>query len=228
VAATADGGFLIAEANNSRVRRVSPGGTITTVAGTGTAGFSGDGGAATAAQLDGPLGVAATADGGLLIAEQINRRVRFVDADLRPGPAGPQGPAGGSGPAGPQGPAGGSGPTGAPGPQGLVGGPGPAGPPGPPGDTASTLATALAADRYTARAKRQLLLRFVVTDDAAVTVEIRRGRRRVGRATTRSVKAGRAVMRVRAPARGRYTLVLTARAADGRQATDQARVTVKK
>lgn len=93
---------------------------------------------------------------------------------------------------------------------------------------ASKLATALAADRYTVKAKRLLQLRFVVTDDAAVTVEVRRGRRRVGRATTRSVKAGRAVLRVRAPARGRYTLVLTARGADGHRATDQARVTVTK
>jgi hypothetical protein len=160
--------------------------------------------------------VAVTAEGGFLIADTNNDRVRFVDADLRPGPAGPQGPTGGSGPAG------------APGPQGAAGGSGPAGPPGPRGDTASKLAAALATDRYTVRAKRRLLLRFVVTDDAAVTVEVRRGRRRVGRATTRSVKAGRAVMRVRAPARGRYTLVLSARGSDAQVATDQARLTVRR
>jgi hypothetical protein len=77
VAATADGGFLIADTFNHRVRRVSPDGTITTVAGT-TRGFSGDGGPAIAAQLDGPLGVAATADGGFLIADQNNYRVRRV------------------------------------------------------------------------------------------------------------------------------------------------------
>ena len=78
VAATADGGFLIADFNNHRVRRVSPAGTITTVAGTGGPGFSGDGGAATGAQLNGPTGVAATADGGFLIADFDNHRVRRV------------------------------------------------------------------------------------------------------------------------------------------------------
>ncbi|MEX2196896.1 MAG: hypothetical protein WD844_16600 [Thermoleophilaceae bacterium] len=52
VAVTADGGFLIADRSSHRVRRVSPGGTITTVAGTGSVGSLGDGGAATAAQLN--------------------------------------------------------------------------------------------------------------------------------------------------------------------------------
>ena len=78
VAATPDGGFLIADGGNNRVRRVSPAGTITTVAGTGAAGFAGDGGPASAAQLAFPTGVAATADGGFLIADQGNRRVRRV------------------------------------------------------------------------------------------------------------------------------------------------------
>jgi hypothetical protein len=89
--ATADGGFLIADTDNQRVRRVSPAGTIATVAGTGTQGFSGDGGPATAAQLVGPEGVAVTANGGFLIADAAKNRVRFVDADPRflQGPAGP-------------------------------------------------------------------------------------------------------------------------------------------
>ena len=78
VAVTADGGYLIADTSNNRIRKVSSAGTITTVAGTGTAGFSGDGGPATAAQLDGPLGVAATADGGFLI----------VDTSQQPDPQG--------------------------------------------------------------------------------------------------------------------------------------------
>ena len=82
VAVTADGGFLIADRDNDRVRRVSPAGTITTVAGT-TAGLSGDCGPATAAQISDPTGVAVTADGGFLIADRQNHRVRFVDADLR-------------------------------------------------------------------------------------------------------------------------------------------------
>ena len=80
VAASADGGFLIADASNNRVRRVSPAGTISTVAGNGTAGSAGDGGAATSAQLDFPAGVAATADGDYLIADSENNRVRRVDA----------------------------------------------------------------------------------------------------------------------------------------------------
>ncbi len=80
VAASADGGFLIADTDNQRVRRVSPAGTISTVAGTGTAGSAGDGGAATSAQLANPFGVAASADGGFLIADTGNNRVRRVDA----------------------------------------------------------------------------------------------------------------------------------------------------
>jgi sugar lactone lactonase YvrE len=83
VAVTADGGFLIADGDNNRVRRVSPAGTITTVAGNGIAGFSSDGGLATAAELNSPNGVTVTADGGFLIADTSNNRVRFVDADLR-------------------------------------------------------------------------------------------------------------------------------------------------
>ncbi len=78
VAASADGGFLIADTSNNRVRRVSPAGTISTVAGNGTAGFAGDGGAAASAQLTSPLGVAATADGGFLITDADNSRVRRV------------------------------------------------------------------------------------------------------------------------------------------------------
>src|SRR5215831_11361096 len=80
VAALPDGGFLIADTGNSRVRRVFPDGMITTVAGTGTPGFSGDGGPATAAQLgvNSPYSVAVTADGGFLIGDEVNRRVRLV------------------------------------------------------------------------------------------------------------------------------------------------------
>jgi hypothetical protein len=80
VAAMPDGGYLIADTGNSRVRRVSPNGTITTVAGTGTPGFSGDGGPATNAQLgqNSPYSVAVTADGGFLIGDEVNGRIRKV------------------------------------------------------------------------------------------------------------------------------------------------------
>ena len=80
VAATADGGFLIAEGARHRIRRVSPRGVITTLAGTGRGGLSGDGGAATRARIDFPTGVAPLADGAVAIADQRNNRVRLVDA----------------------------------------------------------------------------------------------------------------------------------------------------
>ena len=86
VAATADGGFLIADRDSHRVRKVTANGTITTVAGTGTAclpvtSACSDGGPATSAQLNTPVGIAATADGGFLIAVAVNQRIRKVSAD---------------------------------------------------------------------------------------------------------------------------------------------------
>lgn len=80
VSLTGDGGYLIADRDNSRIRKVDVGGTITTVAGT-TIGFSGDGGPATAAQLKNPSGVSPTPDGGVLIADTGNHRIRKVDAN---------------------------------------------------------------------------------------------------------------------------------------------------
>ena len=74
------GDLLIADASNHRIRKVS-GGNITTVVGTGVAGFSGDSGAATAAQVDGPAGIALDASGSnLYIADFNNHRVRKVDS----------------------------------------------------------------------------------------------------------------------------------------------------
>ena len=81
VAARPDGGFLVSEYAGHRVRHVSAAGVITRVAGTGSAGFSGDGGAATAARLNNPVGVSTTADGGFLIGDSLNGRVRKVSAD---------------------------------------------------------------------------------------------------------------------------------------------------
>ena len=78
VAVTADGGYLIADNDNNRIRKVSAAGTITTVAGTGVAGFSGDAGPATAATINDPAGVAAEADGSFAIDDLNNNRVRFV------------------------------------------------------------------------------------------------------------------------------------------------------
>jgi trimeric autotransporter adhesin len=72
------GNLYIADSSNNRVRKVTTGGTISTVAGTGAAGFSGDGGAATAAKLDIPAGIAFDASGNMYIAEQNNDIVRKV------------------------------------------------------------------------------------------------------------------------------------------------------
>ncbi len=80
MAVTADGGFLIADAGNNEVRKVSSAGVITRVAGTGTAGNSGDDGPATDAELNNPVGVAVTADGGFLIADANNNEVRKVSS----------------------------------------------------------------------------------------------------------------------------------------------------
>jgi len=78
VAADAAGDLFIADTRDDAIREVRPGGIITTVAGTGTAGHSGDGGPATAATLDQPGGVAADAAGDLFIADTFNNVVREV------------------------------------------------------------------------------------------------------------------------------------------------------
>lgn len=72
------GNLYIADRFNHRVRKVSPAGIITTVAGNGTAGFSGDGGQAAAASLQQPTAVTLDASGNLYIAEFANHRVRKV------------------------------------------------------------------------------------------------------------------------------------------------------
>jgi len=79
VAVAPDGvSYFIAETGGNRIRRVDASGTITTVAGTGTASFSGDGTAATLATLNGPSGVSVTPGGALLIADTTNNRIRLV------------------------------------------------------------------------------------------------------------------------------------------------------
>ena len=73
------GNLFIADQFNHRIRKVDTSGIITTVAGTGTDGFSGDGGPATNAQLDGPTGVAVDSSGNLFIADEGNERIRKVN-----------------------------------------------------------------------------------------------------------------------------------------------------
>ncbi|MBI2877240.1 MAG: hypothetical protein HYY20_10190 [Candidatus Tectomicrobia bacterium] len=81
IAVGPDGSLYIADANNHRIRRVGPDEIITTVAGNGTAGYSGDGGPATAARLYQPRDVAVGPDGSFYIADEINIRVRRVGPD---------------------------------------------------------------------------------------------------------------------------------------------------
>jgi uncharacterized protein (TIGR03437 family) len=74
----AAGDLLIADSGNHRVRKIAPGGIISTVAGTGRADFSGDGGQAANAALNAPSGLALDAAGELIIADSGNQRVRKV------------------------------------------------------------------------------------------------------------------------------------------------------
>ena len=81
VAVDAAGNLYIADSNNNVIRRVdAASGTITTVAGVGTQGYSGDTGLATSAQLHYPTGVAVDAGGNLYIADLNNAVIRRVDA----------------------------------------------------------------------------------------------------------------------------------------------------
>jgi DNA-binding beta-propeller fold protein YncE len=79
VAGDPAGNLYVADDNNHRIRRIDPSGVITTVAGTGTAGFSGDGGPALSAQLDHPRGVAVDGRGAVFIADSMSARIRMVD-----------------------------------------------------------------------------------------------------------------------------------------------------
>ena len=75
------GNIFIADSNNSRIREVvAATGTIRTVAGNGTEGFSGDGGPATGAQLGIPTGVSIDSSGNLFISDTVNNRIREVIA----------------------------------------------------------------------------------------------------------------------------------------------------
>ena len=75
------GNLYIADRQNERVRKVSPAGVITTLAGTGVMGFSGDGGLATSAQLNLPTDVATDAAGNVYIVDVGNERIRRVGVD---------------------------------------------------------------------------------------------------------------------------------------------------
>lgn len=73
------GNFYVADENNHRIRRIDASGVITTFAGNGAAGFSGDGGPAANASLNGPTGVCSDAAGNVFINDTLNHRIRRVD-----------------------------------------------------------------------------------------------------------------------------------------------------
>ena len=79
VAADGSGNTYIVDNENNRIRKVNSAGVISTFAGSGTAGFSGDGGAATAATLNHPMGVSVDGSGNLYIADGNNQRIRKVN-----------------------------------------------------------------------------------------------------------------------------------------------------
>ncbi len=81
VAVDARGNIFIADSINNRIRKVSVSGVITTVAGNGMQGFSGDGGPATSASLSYPAGIALDAAGNLFISDSSNYRIRKVSID---------------------------------------------------------------------------------------------------------------------------------------------------
>lgn len=82
IAIDASGNMFISDQGNNRVRKVTSLGIISTYAGTGLAGYSGDNGPALAADLSAPWGVALDAGGNLYIADMGNHAVRMVDGSL--------------------------------------------------------------------------------------------------------------------------------------------------
>jgi len=79
------GDIYIADYKNNRIRKVNAAtGIITTIAGNGTPGYSGDGGTATSAELNGPLSLALDSSGVLYIADTGNERIRAVNTTANP------------------------------------------------------------------------------------------------------------------------------------------------
>ncbi len=82
VAVDSAGNLYIAD--YERIRKVTPGGVISTVAGNGTSGYGGDGGSATSAQLNGPGAIAVDSAGNLYIVDSGNNRIRKVESAYTP------------------------------------------------------------------------------------------------------------------------------------------------
>ena len=80
IAVDSSGNIYIADIYNNRIRKVNSSGVISTVAGNGTGGYSGDGGAATSAELYYPYGIAVDSSGNIYIADSYNQRIRKVSS----------------------------------------------------------------------------------------------------------------------------------------------------
>lgn len=78
VAISPDGDVFIADTRNNVIRKVDTNGIITTVAGTGTPGYSGDGGLPTEAEINRPYGIAFDGNGNLFIADTFNHVIRVI------------------------------------------------------------------------------------------------------------------------------------------------------
>jgi hypothetical protein len=255
LAIAADGGVLIADSDNDRVRRVAPGGTISTFAGSGTDGDSGDGGPATAAAFRLPRGVAVAPDGSVLIADYTANRVRRVAPDGVIGTVAGTGAVGYSGDGVPATAAKLNSPTdvvlAAAGGfliadfgnvrvrwvdadlRALAGSPAPppaaGGAPAPAtGPVAAKLAVALGFSSITTKGGRTVSLRYASTVDAKVTLRLRRNGHTVKK-VVRNAHDGRNSIRLRLPSgTGRYTLDLKAETPDGQVATDRAVLRIKR
>lgn len=97
IAKDKSGNLYIADHNHHRIRKIDQSGTISTIAGTGQAGFSGDGGPATQAQVNDPAGVAVDTAGNVWIADTYNNRIRKIDPSGKISTAAGTGEAGFSG-----------------------------------------------------------------------------------------------------------------------------------
>lgn len=80
VVVDAGGNLFFTDGNNNRVRKINTSGTISTIAGTGTASLSGDGGPATAATISKPYGITINASGELLFSDMFNYRIRKINS----------------------------------------------------------------------------------------------------------------------------------------------------
>ncbi len=81
VAVDGAGNIFIVDTGNNRIRKIDVNGNITTIAGNGQAGFSGDGGPATQASLNSPVGIALDAAGNLYISDKENNRARRISVE---------------------------------------------------------------------------------------------------------------------------------------------------